>query len=112
MAHPMLAPVYELADGDMVFFTEILESMTSSIPEDVAEIEKGIENKQISIVGRSAHHMKSSIMYSNAEELKEMLSVIEIKKEASAIDEVKALMPRLKLLAKELTDIIDSEKKK
>ena len=57
--------------------------------------------------------MKSSVMYSNTEELKEILSLIEIKKDgSSSMAEIKALMPKVTALAKELTDIINTEKGK
>lgn len=107
----MLSPVYELADGDMSFFNEILDSMETNIPHDIAEIEAAIKEKHLTLVCRSAHHMKSSIMYSNAEELKELLTTIENTKDSSLFQKIEAMMPRLKTLAKELLDIISIEKK-
>jgi hypothetical protein len=108
--HPILAPVYELADGDKSFSDDLLQSMAAAIPADIAEIEKAIEKKHITLMCRSAHHMKSSIMYSNATDLKDLLITIEHKEEThTAIDEVKALLPKLKELAKALLDVVNTE---
>jgi HPt (histidine-containing phosphotransfer) domain-containing protein len=107
----MLSPVYELADGDKDFLNEILESMANNIPQNIKEIKQAILNKDIYTLGRAAHHMKSSIMYSNAEELKELLSQIEVQKTVESIDEIKQLMPRVEMLSQELGEIIDAERK-
>ena len=108
--NPMLAPVYELADGDKSFSADILQSMATAIPADIAGIESAIEQKHITLACRNAHHMKSSIMYSNANELKALLAAIEAKDETpTAIAEVKALLPELKERAKTLLDIITAE---
>lgn len=111
--NPILAPAFELADGDKTFYTDLLESMARSVPSDIAEIEKAIEQKHLTLVGRSAHHMKSSVMYTNADELKQLLSTIENKEEAPGVmEEIKKLMPELKQLAQELMDTINLEIKK
>ena len=110
MPHPLLAPAYELADGDKAFLAEILESMLNAIPEDIEGIEKAIENNQPSLAQRCAHHMKSSIMYTNAEELKELLAAIEgLKEQSVGIDQVKAILPKAKDIANELVSIIKAE---
>lgn len=106
----MLAPVYELADGDKAFATDILQSMATAIPADIIGIEGAIAQKHITLACRNAHHMKSSIMYSNADELKALLAAIEAKNDTpTAIDEIKALLPELKQRAKTLLDIITAE---
>lgn len=111
--HPMLSPAYELADGDKAFLAEILESMANGIPADVNEIEKAIEHKQLSLICRSAHHMKSSIMYTNADELRELLTIMETTKEhPAAIDQEKVLWVKAKELANQITGIIKEELKK
>jgi len=108
--HPLLTPVYELADGDKSFSNDLLQSMATAIPADITEIEKALEQKHITLVCRTAHHMKSSIMYSDAADLKALLVQIEGEKEsATAIDEVKTLLPKVKELAKELLDVITAE---
>ena len=108
--HPLLTPVYELADGDKSFSDDLLQSMAAAIPADIAEIEKAIEQKHITLVCRTAHHMKSSIMYSNAADLKALLVTIEHKEDVhTSIDEVKELLPKLKELAKALLDIVNAE---
>jgi len=110
--HTILAPLYELADGDETFFAEVLGSMAENIPLDIDEIEKAIEKGQIDFICRSAHHMKSSIMYSDATELKELLATIEANKQSpAAINEAKASLPKLKELANQLMLVINSEKK-
>ncbi len=110
MPHPMLSPAYELADGDKSFLAEILESMVNNIPVDIIEIEKAIEHNQLSLVCRSAHHMKSSIMYTNAEELRELLGAIESTKEHPAsMNQVKLLMPKVKELANQVIVAINTD---
>jgi len=106
----MLAPLYELADGDKVFFIDMLQSMAAAIPADIAAIENAIEQKHITLLCRNAHHMKSSIMYSNAAELKALLAMIESQNEsAAAIDEIKSLLPKLKGFAEVLLALIHKE---
>lgn len=110
MPHPLLAPAYELADGDKAFLTEILESMLNNIPEDIAGIERAIGNNQLSLVSRSAHHMKSSVMYTNAEELRELLGIIETMKEHAAVmDQINVLMPKVKELAGQVVAAIKAD---
>lgn len=111
--NPILSPAFELADGDKAFYVDLLESMGRSIPTNILEIEKALEQKHLTLVSRSAHHMKSSVMYTNAEGLKQLLTAIEGKEEAPGIiDEIKKLVPELKQLAQELMDIINREIKK
>jgi HPt (histidine-containing phosphotransfer) domain-containing protein len=111
--HPILSPAYQLADGDKTFLAEIFDSMLSAIPENITEIEKSMANKQVEQVCRHAHHMKSSVMYTNAEELKELLSEIEGKrKDPEALVAIKALLPKVKELAEQVAAIINSEKSK
>lgn len=110
--HHMLAPLYELADGDVGFFNEIVDSMAKAIPENINQLQKGLEKGDIVSISRGAHHMKSSIMYTNASELREILTAIEQQNNISKLEEIRSLMPRIIELAKELSDIIKSEEKK
>jgi HPt (histidine-containing phosphotransfer) domain-containing protein len=112
-SHPMLSPAYELADGDKAFLAEILESMANGIPADIHEIEKALEHKQLSLICRSAHHMKSSIMYTNAVELRELLTTMEtIREHPAAVDQEKVLWLKAKELATQITGILKEELKK
>ena len=111
--NPILSPAYELADGDKSFLAEILGSMANGIPEDISEIEKAIEHNRLTLVCRSAHHMKSSIMYTNAEELRQLLTTLETTKEhPAAMDQVKILWVKAKELATQLATAIEAELKK
>jgi HPt (histidine-containing phosphotransfer) domain-containing protein len=111
--HPMLTPVYELADGDKDFLKEILESIATNVPEDIKQIEEAIKGKQLHIICKAAHHMKSSVMYTNTDELKELLTQIETSKEApGVIDQIKELIPKLELFTSQLLEIIETERGK
>jgi len=108
-----LSYLYELAEGDMGFVTEILDLMYKNIPADIISIENAIAANDIQQVKRAAHHMKSSIQYSNYIDLSELISEIEIKKDlAESIAQVKELLPELKKLSGNLMQYIEAEKKK
>ena len=108
-----LSYLYALADGDNGFVTEILDLMIKNIPIDIVSIEKAIADNDLQQMCRSAHHMKSSIQYSNDLELSELLAVIENKKDSgSAIAEAGVLLPQLKELSNKLLEVLLTEKKK
>ena len=87
--------------------------MANGIPADISEIESAIEHKQLGLICRSAHHMKSSIMYTNAEQLRELLTLMEtLKEHPAAIDQAKILFEKTKELANSLFGIIQEERKK
>ena len=105
--------LYALADGDMDFVKEILELMEKNIPDDIVSIENAIAANDMQQIKRSAHHMKSSIQYSNYLEFSELLSVIETGKEkAATVTEVRSLLPELKSMSDKLLELIAVEKKK
>ena len=101
--------LYDLAEGDMGFVNEILDLMAKNIPIDLIAIEKAITDNDIQQLQRSAHHMKSSIQYSNNESLSELLSILEKK---TAIADAKALLPQVNELAAMLMRLIETEKKR
>ena len=108
-----LSYLYDFADGDISFVKEIIDLMDKNIPEDMESIEKAITSNDLDTVRRSAHHMKSSIQYSNYAELSDFLSEIETKKDSpSAIDEAKEMMPHLKELLSKLVKVMEAEKEK
>lgn len=111
--HPALVYLYDLAEGDMDFVNEILGLMEKNIPLDMADIEKAVATGNLKQVQRSAHHMKSSIQYSNYIDLSELLAAIETKKEsATALAEIQDSLPQLKKMADKLLQLIEAEKKK
>ncbi|HSY76907.1 MAG TPA: Hpt domain-containing protein [Bacteroidia bacterium] len=108
-----LSYLYALADGDKRFVTEILDLMIKNIPIDIVSIDKAISDNDLQQMRRNAHHMKSSIQYSNDLELSELLAVIENKKDSSsAVAEAGVLLPQLKELSNKLLEVLLTEKKK
>jgi hypothetical protein len=113
MAEGTLSYLYALAEGDMGFVVEILDLMYKNIPLDIANIEQAISRSDFTNLKRSAHHMKSSIQYSNDIDLSDLLAKIETTKDSIfALNEVKSLMPQLKELSDKLMQLIETEKKK
>src|SRR6185437_56685 len=95
--------LYALADGDTSFVMEILNLMDKNIPIDIDHIEKALKNNDLSLVKRSAHHMKSSVQYSDYIELSALLSVFENTHDSpTAIAEITLLLPQLKQLSNNL----------
>ena|ERR1700722_8993363 len=105
--------LYAFADNDLSFVKEILELMDKNIPLDLDSIEKALDSNDLALVKRSAHHMKSSIQYSDYIDLSDFLSSIENKIESpNTIAEIKAMMPQLQKLSANLVELIETEKKK
>ncbi len=105
--------LYAFADNDLSFVKEILELMDKNIPIDLDSMEKALDSNDLALVKRSAHHMKSSIQYSDYIELSDFLSGIETKNDSpTAIAEIKGMMPQLKKLSTDLVELIATEKKK
>lgn len=108
-----LSYLYALADGDTGFVMDILDLMDKNIPIDIDHIEQALKNTDLSSVKRSAHHMKSSIQYSDYIELSDLLSVFENTNDSpTAITEVTLLLPQLKQLSNNLMQVIETEKKR
>jgi HPt (histidine-containing phosphotransfer) domain-containing protein len=108
-----LSYLYAFADNDVSFVKEILELMEKNIPTDLDSIEKALDSNDLALVKRSAHHMKSSIQYSDYIELSDFLSGIETKKDSpNAIAEIKEMIPQLRKLSDKLVQVIQAEKKK
>ena len=105
--------LYAFADNDISFVKEILDLMDKNIPTDFENIEKAIASNNLDAVRRSAHHMKSSIQYSDYLELSDFLSSIETKQDSpNTIAEIKGMLPQLEKLLDNLVEVIQAEKKK
>ncbi|HTB05691.1 MAG TPA: Hpt domain-containing protein [Bacteroidia bacterium] len=108
-----LSYLYALADGDTGFVIEILDLMYKNIPIDIDHIENALKNDDLASVKRNAHHMKSSIQYSDYIELSDLLSVFENTQDSpTAIADITSLLPQLKQLSHNLIQVIEAEKKK
>jgi|SRR6185312_417098 len=111
MSEGALSNLYALADGDTGFVVEILDLMQKNIPIDIADIEKSVDERNLLKVKRSAHHMKSSIQYSNEQELIMLLEKID-NKDFTSVLEAKSLLPKIKELSDKLMKLIEAEKQK
>jgi HPt (histidine-containing phosphotransfer) domain-containing protein len=108
-----LSYLYAFADNDISFVKEILELMEKNIPIDLESIAKAIDSNNLTEVKRSAHHMKSSVQYSDYLELSDFLSEIETKQDSpTAIAEIKGMLPHLKQLLDNLLQVMETEMKK
>jgi HPt (histidine-containing phosphotransfer) domain-containing protein len=59
--HYNLAKVYAVSDNDPEFVLEIVKLFVTEIPEDIAEIKKGINDKEYKYAYSYAHKIKPSL---------------------------------------------------